>query len=143
MKKLIVTMILFLSLLVGGCKKSWVACKIDAEVLTINERIMQGELIGQFMGSSSGTFKSDVIKIGVSFYIGEHLFLEDLEVQHAVLAHYKNNTTIPITVRVYWVYNWVVVYINGRRIKTISCSSELAENLYLSVEKMRKGDTND
>jgi hypothetical protein len=71
----------------------------DAKVLSVNENIMRGEMIGEFLTSASGSIANDVNIIGVSYPLGNDLFLEDLEVKHSILAYYRGQNTLPIEVK--------------------------------------------
>ena len=71
---------------------------VQAKILTINENITEGQLIGRFLGSPSGSFRNDTIKVGVSFKINGYLFLEDLRLKHAELYYYKESKEIPLTI---------------------------------------------
>lgn len=73
---------------------------VDANVLTVNSEIIEGKLIGQFLSSSSGWIRSDVIKVGVKFEINNNLFLEDLKLSHAQLAYFKDKDTLPLEVTI-------------------------------------------
>jgi len=74
---------------------------VEANVLSVNTNILHGRLIGAFLSGSSGQISNDINKIGVSFYYypGDMVRLEDLEVAHAVLAHYANAKTIKLNLK--------------------------------------------
>lgn len=112
-----ITLIL-IALLFNSCDTEYIDYKVTAEVLSINEDILDGKLIGQFLGSSSGYIRNDVIKVGVSFRIDGDLMLCDLELQHSELAYYANQTYLNLRVNVRYfngIRDLFYVYINNRQ----------------------------
>lgn len=112
--------------------------KVDAEVLSVNERILEGQMIGHFLGSSDGWIKSDINKVGVKFEIAGRLFLEDLPVSHALLAFYKESKTLPLELKVCWVKatddSKLVIRIHGYYIKKCPISKRLAKYIFREFE---------
>jgi hypothetical protein len=70
---------------------------VEAKVLVINKRVLDGELIGGFLSGTSGKITETNI-VGVSFKEGGKHFLIDLEVSSAKLAYYKDQNTLPLKV---------------------------------------------
>ena len=97
--KAILIVCVCIAALVIGCSEQR-KVNIEANVLSINCQILEGKLIGQFLGSSSGFITSDVIKVGVSFTINGQLFLRDLKLNHAQLAYYKDRSTLPLKIEI-------------------------------------------
>jgi len=133
MKRKILGFILSILLLfLVGCQET-ATNNIEAEVLSINSHILNGQLLGAFLGSSSGSFTNDVIKIGVKFEIGKYLFLEDLKLQHAELAYYKNKSTIPLCIQCTNGFpsscNCIKIYLNGLCKKVVRLSIPVAEDI--------------
>jgi len=93
----------------------------NAEVLSINENILEGRLIGSFLSSSSGYISDDVIKISVKFEAFGQLFLEDLKVQRAELIYFKDTSSMPLVVirDDYVNSNGYRIYLLNREIKTV------------------------
>ena len=142
MKRMALNFILsILMLSLFGCSQREVI-NIDADVLTINSEILEGKLIGLFLSSSNGWVKSDVIKVGVKFEIGNNLFLEDLKLSHAQLAYYKSRDTLPLKVVI--VYNSVngcsrcSIRLNGYFIKYRNLSESLAKELINYLRKRKE-----
>jgi len=94
--------------------------QVEAEVLSINEHVFRGKLIGGFLSGSSGWFNDKGVIIAIRFEAEEMLILHDLEVSIAELMHYKDRKTIPIDIE-YQSPNFLrseilEVYFRGRRI---------------------------
>ena len=94
-----------------GCKE--VNTTVEAKVLSVDDHILEGYMIGHFLGGSDGKIANDVIKVGVQFTYDNQLYLVDLRLNRAQLVYYKDRTTLPILIQ-------------DRR---ISCDGQL--NLYL------------
>ena len=133
MKKIILFLsVMFLSVmfLSVGCQKN-ITTNIEAEILSINSHILNGELWSNFLSSSSGYITNDMIKVGIKFEIGKYLFLEDLQLRHAELAYYKNSSTIPLDITCEAMRGFVVpgnclkIYLNGNCKRNVRLSSEL------------------
>jgi len=136
MKKQILGLVLsFLLLFLIGCQKA-ITTDIEAEVLSINSHVLNGELISNFLSSSSGSITNDTIKIGIKFKIGEYLFLEDLKLRHAELAYYKNSKTIPLNIKCragigfFNPGNSLRIHLNGICKRHVRLSSEIAQNIF-------------
>jgi hypothetical protein len=75
----------------------------DAKVLSVNENIVRGKLIGDLLSSPDGKIRNDVIIVGISVdrppSLGGGKWLLDVKLKHAELAYYKNSTSIPIHVK--------------------------------------------
>lgn len=110
---------------------------IQAQVLSINERITEGQMIGMFLGSPSGSYRNDINKVGVEFSIGKQIFLEDLELNHAQLAYYRKDNQIPIDLKVQtdngWNPSYMSIRILGSYIGRVNLSDGLAETLIHSI----------
>lgn len=117
-----------------GCVES-VAVKIDAEVLTVNSEILEGNLNSHFLSSSSGKLRSDVIKVGVQFELDDRIFLEDLSLSHAQLAYYKDKSTLPLKIEIYYKpfdsTSFIEIRLSGYFIKTRRIADSLAEALVI------------
>ena len=77
-----------------------------------------------------------MIKIGVKFEIGMYLFLEDLKLQHAELAYYKNKNTIPLSIQCRSGYsipsgycNYIRIYLNGLCKKVVRIDVSMSEDI--------------
>jgi hypothetical protein len=70
----------------------------EAKVLSVNENILRGEMIGDFLTSASGSIANDVNILGITYEIGDSLFIHDIEISHAMLAYYSGIDTIPVQV---------------------------------------------
>ena len=95
MKKSILLILILFVVFISGCSDK-ASTDIEAKVLVIETKILEGNLIGSFLSGSSGSFRSDMIKVGVKFKIGDRLFLEDLELKHSELAYYSESDAIPL-----------------------------------------------
>ena len=71
---------------------------LEVEVLTISGSLLEGKLIGGFLSSPSGTL-TNKFKVGVRFGIGERMYLEDLELGYAELAHYGKMSKLPLLIK--------------------------------------------
>jgi retron-type reverse transcriptase len=69
---------------------------VTAKVLSVNQNILRGNLIGGFLSSPNGAIANDINIVGVSYMIGEELFLEDLELKHAMLSYYADKNELPL-----------------------------------------------
>ena len=121
MKKGILSVIALCTLLVSGCclEEGPDNIIVTADVLSVNEQILEGRMIGAFLGSASGNFSNDVIKVGVSFQYNGHLRLYDLKLNHAELAYYKDRTTLDLNIRIpHTVGSGKNVYLNNRLVLT-------------------------
>ena len=136
MKRKILGLILSFLLLffIGGCQEA-ITIGTEAEILSINSHILNGELISNFLSGSSGSITNDMIKIGIKLEIGKYLFLEDLEFRHAELAYYKNSNELHLDVKccagIGWLEsgNYLKIYLNGVCKRHINLSSEVADNI--------------
>lgn len=110
-KKLIFLVAIVFSLaLFSGCINTYV----DAKVISINDQITEGYMIGHFLGSSDGFISNDIIKVGVEFNLEGKLFLADLQLSHAELVYYKNSTSLPL--HVIEQCGDIYFYLNGRKV---------------------------
>lgn len=102
--------------------------KVAAKVLSVNQHILQGELIGAFLGSSSGEINNDVNKLGVSFVVLNRLYLVDIKVNHAEMAYFQDSEVLDLMMLKTWYdsndlnpvsndYNkegwYLLIYLNG------------------------------
>ena len=144
MKKMVLFIVLsivisVLLLFLIGCQNATITTDIDAEVLSINSHILNGELWGSFLSSSSGSITDDIIKIGIKLEIGEYLFLEDLQLRHAELAYYKNSSTIPLKITCEAGFpsskNCLKIYLNGNCKRNVLLTHNLAENVFKILQE--------
>lgn len=125
-----------------GCSPDFLIIEKNAKILTINKNILSGELINEFLSSPSGNFSNDVIKVGIEIHICNHVFLEDLELQHAELAYYKDRTTLPLYISIINDFSTSVNYgkltikLNERIVKERFIPKHLAEVL-IECNKMK------
>jgi hypothetical protein len=87
-----------IGMIVMGCGGGPVDSEVEAEVLSINGHIADGKTIGEVLKLNSVP-KDDKIRIGTKFKIGNHLFLQDMRLNHAMLANLKNRKKVNIDVR--------------------------------------------
>ena len=90
---------IILLLLATGCRPTIHTEVIEAEVLAINENVLHGKMIGQFLGSSSGWFNDIGVVVAVRWEFKGRLHLSDYKIKIAELIHYKDRGTLPLTVR--------------------------------------------
>jgi hypothetical protein len=132
---LVVVFVIFnVSLLVYTASRCWEkTIHLEANVLSIDEHILEGNLIGRFLSSPSGSLRNDVIKVGVAFEINGHLFLKDLRLEHAELAYYREQTTIPLVVHIRLgkvdEVGFLRIYLHGRHVRTVSLTPNRAHQL--------------
>lgn len=125
--------IIFIFLFTGCAKRS---LNIDAKVLSVNENILSGQLIGYFLSSADGHISNDKIKVGVEIKICDVLFLEDLELQHAELAYYKGRKNLPLSLLITTAdHDRLEIRLNGRFIKRRRLSPDLAKSLITCEEQ--------
>ena len=145
--------ILFLSLfLFCFCEKGRPiedpSCIVNAKVLTINQNILHGEMIGSMLSSADGVLDNDVIKIGLEINIGNCKVLKDIKFSHAELAYFKDNITIPlqITVKCAFMDN---CYLNVGLFQeglitsnkaTMVINTQLAEELVQNINEINKNE---
>ena len=137
MKRYLIILLCVLTLGLCGCSKNDTV-RIDAKVLSINSGILEGKMIGQFLGSSSGWIKSDVIKVGVEIRIGGSLFLEDLKLTHALLAYHQDSQTLPLDIEVIVdpIYQSKIrIRLYGYWIKDISITKGYASDIWKSISQ--------
>lgn len=135
--KLLILVLCILMIGLCGCTVEKTT-KVDADVLAINAEILEGELIGRFLGSSDGWIRSDVIKVGVKFEINGNLFLEDLKLSHAQLAYYKDANTLPLKITIIFdkvveSQSWIIIRLNGYHIKDCRICATLAKDIVLEM----------
>lgn len=112
---------LFLTFLMTlGCNQSYY---VDADVLAVNDHILQGQLIGNFLSSPDGWISDDNIKLSVSFDNPARKYpaLLDLSINHAEAIYYKDSKQIKLILRTDWNRNCVHVFLywDGREVATI------------------------
>ena len=96
--------LLTLAVVFAGCAKER-SYNVTAQVLSINENILQGQMIGAFLSSPFGNFSNDIIKVGVFFSIqNEEPIFVDLELLHSELTYYEEVDEIPLKVCLYDYY---------------------------------------
>ena len=125
--KMKTVLIICIFLFIGCAKRN---LNVDAKVLSINENILSGQLIGYFLFSADGHISNDKIKVGVEFKICDVLFLEDLELQHAELAYYKGRKNLPLSLLITTKdHDRLEIRLNGRFIKRRYLGGDLAKSL--------------
>lgn len=87
-----------------------------AKVLIVNDRILEGRMIGAFLGSASGYISNDVIKVGVEIKIQGVLILVDLRLSHAELVYYKDVDIIPVDIMYSIHWERLRIWLHGREI---------------------------
>lgn len=126
-------MLLVLIVCLAGCSNHG-TINVDADVLSINQEILEGKLIAHFLSGSSGWLKSDRIKVGVKFQIHNELFLEDLCLSHAQLAYYGDKKTLPLKLKIYVDRmsgsSSLEIRLGGYFIKKVYLSRKLAKRLH-------------
>lgn len=84
MKKLLLFLFTACTLLLGCRRETYYT---EAKVLAVNDHVLEGKLIGDFLTSSSGYISNDVIKLSVDFgtnnVITGYSLLLDLPINHA------------------------------------------------------------
>jgi len=122
-----------------GCENYDVERLVQAEVLCINQNILEGKMIGNFLGSSDGTFSNDVIKIGVKVEFGGEIWLKDFRVKHAVLVYHKDKRSLPVRVRLYEFGRsfYLQMYLGHDRMLRHRLEKSFAKKMY-AVETMKK-----
>lgn len=106
MRRTIISAVMVLSIcvssvLLAGCgdfKYDDKTIDVQAKVLSVNQNILRGKMIGEFLSSASGTVANDVNIVGISFSLGNSLFLEDIEMKHSMLAFYSGKNVLPVEV---------------------------------------------
>jgi len=105
-KEFLGVIIIFVLIIIGGVFMTTVSNKYrdfegTAKVLTINEHILEGQMIGSFLSSPDGWIKDDIIKVSIEITdpLNNNLILCDLKLSHAELSYYKNRSTLPIKVK--------------------------------------------
>lgn len=91
---------------------------VEAPVLSINENITEGRLIGALLSSPDGNFSTDIIKVGVAVEVSKGTVrLYDLKLSHAELAYYRQRSSIPLSVRIYRrSMDRVTFFLNGKEV---------------------------
>jgi len=115
-------LLIFCSFLIGCCN-DFKQTGVPAKVLTINEHILEGQMIGMLLGSSSGSISNDVIKVGVEMQIRGKLILADLKLSHAELAYYKDVNIIPVDVRYRAGLTRLIINLFGRTVYKNKCTA--------------------
>jgi hypothetical protein len=131
MKRTLVSSLVLFVILLGGCEPE-PSCIVNAEVLSINEQITEGQLIGSFLGSPDGSFTTDSIKVGVKFTLGGKLFLRDLSLNHAELSYYQDSKVLLIELKMYC--TTLKVYLHGRPVGDIRCTIALSKQLRKDIK---------
>jgi hypothetical protein len=122
------TLILICLLLICSCS---IRTYKDAKVLSINNKILRGELIGNFLSSADGQIQDDAIVVGIQVEFKSKMFLIDIKLTHAEAAYYKDRDTLPMQWQVTSFFNHIIEgRLNGRVVTEISLSPNLAKKLY-------------
>lgn len=88
---------------------------VNAKVLSLNTKILQGQTIGGLLSSASGKISNDVIKVGISFIVKKKLYLVDLKLTHAELAYYKDKKELPLRIKYHdWDDGFIKIFLNNR-----------------------------
>jgi hypothetical protein len=112
--------------------------KLDADILSAKQQILDGNWRGRFLGSSSGTIQDDIIKIGIRFKIKKHIYLHDVELNHSELAHFtedgKNILPLYLSIRTpksWLLYNYGILELHShsRKLLEIHVDRNLTEDL--------------
>jgi hypothetical protein len=146
MKTLIKIALVFLAMNIGlgyliarHCRVDIIQVDRDAEILSIDEKIFDGSWTGDFLSSSSGSFQSDTVKVGVKIDLGSHFFLQDLRLRHSELAYYKGRKTLPLWIKVVdprnSAQNKVEFRLNGRYVGEQNCSEGLIDSIIQGLEE--------
>ena len=106
-----------------GCCNNFKQIGVLAKVLTINEHILEGQMIGRIFSSPDGSISNDVIKVGVEMTVRGKLILVDLKLSHAELAYYKDVNTIPVDVRYRAGIEQLIISLYGRTIYKNKCTA--------------------
>ena len=110
----------------------------DAQVLSINENVLDGRMIGQFLGSASGYITDGAVLVGIRVDFGDRMFLTDAKLNNAELVFYKDKSTLPMMWTINFFNGKLVGRLNGRPVVSINTSSKLSSKL-LKVFKEFQG----
>lgn len=98
MKKIqIIVMLIFIGILLFGCYDKYFL-DVNAKILTINDKIVYAQWVGDLLSSSSGYLTTDLIKVGVEIEINGKKYYADLKLNHAELASISNDNTIKLKI---------------------------------------------
>jgi len=114
-----------------------VSITTEAKVLVIESKILNGKIIGTFLGSPDGSIQNDVIKVGVKITICGYLLLEDLELKHSELAYYRERKTLPLTLEIIDDIdsNKIDIKLNGRSVGNTLITEDFVEKLIKRVRE--------
>lgn len=96
----LITSLVVVLMIVGCTKFHWFEENVTAEILSVNDSITNGELIGSFLSIPSGKFRDDINKIGVRFILHGRAFYRDLNVLHSEISALRDRSDM----RLYVVY---------------------------------------
>jgi hypothetical protein len=68
---------------------------LEAEVLSVNDRVLDGRIRGGFLSGPNGSVSETNI-VGVKFNFLDEMYLEDFKLKYAVLAYHKDKQFIPL-----------------------------------------------
>jgi hypothetical protein len=120
------------------------AGRIDADILSTEQRILDGKWTGRVLGSSSGTIRNDLIKIGIRFKIHDHIYLHDVILRHSELAHFTENgkNILPLYLHIHapkswWFYDYSQLELrsHSRKLLDIYVSRALTDDLLEMASK--------
>lgn len=98
MKKIII--MLFLAIVLFGCNVSISETKeMHADIISLNQNIIRGKMIGSLLSSPDASFRNDVNIVGVRLKLRNQTYLFDIQMKHAEIAQYANSTKIPLIVK--------------------------------------------
>ena len=116
---------------VFGCSRT---IQKDAEVLSVNKNILDGKMIGQFLGGSDG-YLTSVVLVGLRVDFQDRMFLTDAKLNYAEVVHYKDRTTLPIVWTVDSFDGELIGRLNGRTVVFIDISLPLSRKLFKEFKR--------
>ena len=133
-----VILALILALILGTQKHTF--HNLKAEILCINEKIFDGSWEGMFLGSSSGKFQNDTIKVGIKIIVGEQMFLKDIQLQHSELIYFTRDGQKEIPLNVEFtsfpqggIQGDLTFLLNDRPVGYVRCHKDLAERIKRTI----------
>lgn len=113
----------------SGCSGCTAGIEKEVTVLSINEHVLDGQMIGHFLGSADG-YLTEVNLVGVRVDFQSHMFLVDLKLNHAELAYFKDRNTLPIKWETDTFNSKVTGQLNERVVVTIPVTRSLVKELH-------------
>jgi len=142
MRTLATSFVCSILLVLGGCcKRISIEYSANAEVLAINQKILEGQSIATLYaslgtgGEYSGKISNDVNKVSIRLYIGDSLFLEDIRVNHAMLVHYGEKDSLPVRLVILYhpskhVNSFMRILLNETEVGIVNLTDSYAKSLY-------------